>query len=418
MRITYIDQYFKTPEMSGGTRGFEMMRRVSRAGHQVTIVTSRLDSESRSSTGWSVTEVEGMTVHWLAVPYSNRMSFRRRLLAFGRYALAARVRAANVAADLVFATSTPLTVALPAIHAARTSRVPMVFEVRDLWPELPIAVGAIRSPLAIWMARRLELWAYQNSEAVVALSPGMAAGVGATGYPENRIAVIPNACDSAFFQVGEERAAAFRAERTWLQDRPLLLYAGTMGRINDVGWLVPVAKELLRLDPGIAILIIGDGVEREAVMERARASGVLGHNVYFEGRLAKSEMPVAFGAASLGLNLAKDLPAIRNNSANKFFDALAAGVPVLVNYGGWQADLVESLGAGIVVRRGSPASIAAVIAGRVRDADWLSSASQAATRLGLERFERADLASKLIAVLEAAAERTGERASSLAPWMP
>lgn len=132
--------------MSGGTRSYEMARRMVAAGHEVHMITSyREQGECRKD--WCQTDESGIQVHWYPVPYSNLMGFAQRLKAFFAFALAARRKASELESDILFATSTPLTIAPSAVPAARKKRIPMVFEVRDLWPEMPIASGVLRNPM-------------------------------------------------------------------------------------------------------------------------------------------------------------------------------------------------------------------------------------------------------------------------------
>ncbi len=207
MRIIYLHQYFNTPDMSGSTRSFEIGRRLAAAGHQVDIVTSW--QEPTSQTGWFTTDVAGMRVHWLPVRYSNHMSYLARMAAFFKFAIRAAGRARRIPGDVVFATSTPLTIAIPAVYTARRRGIPMVFEVRDLWPELPIAVGALQNPLLRGAARVLERWSYRNSAAIIALSPGMAEGIVRTGYLREKVAVVPNASDLELFRRDAARGEGF-----------------------------------------------------------------------------------------------------------------------------------------------------------------------------------------------------------------
>ena len=216
----------------------------------------------------------------------------------------------------------------------------MVLEVRDLWPEMPIAMGALTNPIQVRLARALELWAYRHASSVVALSPGMKSGVTRTGYPSARVAVIPNSCDNAEFANNPDSASQFRAVRPWLGINPLLIYAGTFGRVNGVGYAVAIAKQLLQLGSNIRILLVGDGMERESVQQLAQDAGVLGINLFFEWKVSKREVIALFSASTLSSSLFIDLPEMRINSANKFFDALAAGKPIFLNYGGWMHDLV------------------------------------------------------------------------------
>jgi hypothetical protein len=129
--------------MSGGTRSYEMARRMVAAGHEVQMVTSYREPDANRN-GWFKTEEAGIQVHWYPVPYSNHMSFFQRIRAFLSFALAARKKAAKLDGDIIFATSTPLTIALPAVPASRKKKIPMVFEVRDLWLKIPVAVEYLK----------------------------------------------------------------------------------------------------------------------------------------------------------------------------------------------------------------------------------------------------------------------------------
>ena len=138
MKVIYLHQYFTTPNMSGGTRSYEMAKRLVAAGHEVHMVTSWVKETDK--TDWYEQEVDGIHVHWFPNPYNNKMSFRRRIQMFFRFAFAAMKKISSIKADVIFATSTPLTIAIPGVLGARKQKIPMVFEVRDLWPEVPIAM--------------------------------------------------------------------------------------------------------------------------------------------------------------------------------------------------------------------------------------------------------------------------------------
>lgn len=414
MKIIYLHQYFNTPEMSGGTRSYEMARRMVAAGHEVHMVTSIRDSNHRSD-GWCHTEEAGIQVHWYPVPYSNGMSYVQRIAAFFSFALAARKKALQLDGDIIFATSTPLTIALPAVPAARRKNIPMVFEVRDLWPEMPIAMGALNNPLLRVAARRLERWAYENASAVVALSPGMKAGVVATGYPAEKIAVIPNSSDNKEFAFDADAAQQFRAARSWLGDKPLLVYTGTFGKVNGVGYMVELAKALLARGSDVRILLVGDGAERDIVKQAAEVAGVYQNNLFIEAPLPKKEIPALLSAATMASALFIDLPEMRPNSANKFFDALASGTPVLLNYGGWMHDLVTKHGCGLPMWRKSVAEVAEILDAKMHDQAWLHQAGQAARKLAEGYFDRDILADQLISVLHAAVDGKPYNAEQIAP---
>ncbi len=396
MRIVYLHQYFATPAMAGGTRSYEMGRRLVASGHEVHLITS--DRQARGG-GWRETDEAGIHVHWCATPYSNHMSYRQRLGAFFQFAWRAAKRAAALPADVVFASSTPLTVALPGVWAARRQSVPMVFEVRDLWPEMPIAVGAIRSRPVIAAARRLERFAYENAAHVVALSPGMKAGVVAAGYPADRVTVIPNSCDLQMFRVGAEVGHAFRRRYDWLQHRPLVVYGGTLNFLNGVDYLARLAAVVWQRNTDVRFLVVGGGHEEENVRKAAQSLGVLGKNFFMLPMMPKADMPAVLSAADLATSLFLDIEQMGSNSANKLFDALAAGRPIAINHRGWLAELIEDTGCGLVLDPHDLASSASQLLAALGDRSWCNAARAAAARTAEARFDRDKLAAKLEAVL-------------------
>lgn len=411
MRVLYLHQYFVSPEASGGTRSYELARRLVARGHEVTLVTSNamMPARWRDITEPTTTELEGIRLVVLPVAYGNRMGYRERMAAFSRFALAASRVALRAPADVVFATSTPLTIAVPGLVASFGRRVPMVFEVRDLWPELPIAMGALPRPWMRAAARALEWTAYHGASRVVALSPGIADGIAARGIDRDRIAVVPNACDDAFAEA-EARAPAFRAAHLpWCDpSRPLVAYAGTFGAINGASWLVDVAAACRRDGAGLQFAMVGDGADRERIVARARELGVLGDNLHVLPPVAKRDMPGLLGCAAVATSLFLPLPEMQANSANKFFDALAAARPLAINYGGWHADLLRRTGAGIAMPHADVVGSARMLTALASDPERRASAGAAARRLAETEFDRDRLATRFEAVLAAAAaERPG-----------
>lgn len=408
MRIVYLHQYFNTPDMSGGTRSYEMGRRLVALGHDVHMVTSWREPSAGAKARTS--NEGGMQVHWLPVPYTNHMSYAARMLAFIRFVVAASRIAARIPCDVVFATSTPLTIAIPGVLAARKHRVPMVFEVRDLWPELPIAMGALRGRLAKWAAFALERFAYRNAHHIVALSPGMRDGVVRSGYPLDKVSVIPNSADLELFRPDLDKQS-FLKKHPELAGRALVIYAGTIGRINGVDYLVEIAREALASGLEVNFAVVGDGHEAGSVRQAAQAAGVLGRNFFMFPAVAKSQMPEVLAAADLALSLFVDLPAMWANSANKFFDALASGTAVAINYQGWQAEMLRRYQAGLVL---PPDDARRAVEQLV---EWFAQAPAARVQIGHaaralaeQHFARDVLAQQLNEVLEAAVQNTQQGA--------
>ena len=181
MKILYFHQHFATPSGNGGTRSYEMARRLIKNGHQVTIVcgayqNSLLDLKEISK-GLRHGMVDGIEVYQFELPYSNKDSFFKRSMLFLKYARKSTWLALKLKYDLIFCTSTPLTAGIPGIFASILKRKKFVFEVRDLWPELPKAMGVITNPLIIMGMSILEWMSYRSSKACVGLSPGIVEGI-------------------------------------------------------------------------------------------------------------------------------------------------------------------------------------------------------------------------------------------------
>ncbi len=214
MNIIYLHQYFVPPQGQGGTRSYEFARRLIDRGHSVCMITSSAMLSDRYGPFPRTTrvDIEGIPTVVIPVDYSNKMSYSRRILAFIRFALLASSEAMRQNGDVVFATSTPLTIAIPGLAAHLWHHIPMVFEVRDLWPELPIALGALRNPVARFAASLLEWLAYHSSKHIIALSPGMAEGVIRRGIRPERVTVIPNSCDIELFDIPARRGQPIRQQ--------------------------------------------------------------------------------------------------------------------------------------------------------------------------------------------------------------
>lgn len=407
MKVVYLHQYFKTPDMSGGTRSFEMARRLVAAGHEVHVVTSTSDRSHGSR--WRNQSISGINVHWLPLAYDNHMPYLRRILIFLMFGLRSMLKARRLKGDVVLATSTPLTIAIPGI-AASLGKCPMVFEVRDLWPRVPIALGALRNRPAILLATRLERIAYSRSTAVVALSDDMAEGVRSAGF-NGPVSVIPNSCDNELFRVPDETGREFRRSRPWLGERPLVVYTGTFGKVNGLSYMVELAERMLDVSPNVRFLAIGDGVERVKILAAAEQCGVLNNNFFMEPPVAKSALPKVLSAADVCTSWVLPLPELEANSANKFFDALAARRPIVINHGGWMKELIEREGVGVALDPLDTSAAARELHRFLEDPHRISQSRSRAAELAENRFSRDVLAAHLCDVLVESVAAFGEIAT-------
>jgi len=403
MKIIYLHQYFITPDQAGGTRSYEMAKRFVQWGHEVHIVTTWTKKTHR--TDWFTENIDGINVHWLPLEYSNKMGFTERLKAFFAFAFHAAKRAAKLRGDVVFATSTPLTIALPGIYASIRTGCPMVFEVRDLWPHVPIAMGVLKNPIIVGLAKLLEKIAYRKSTHVVALSQGMADGVASTGFPVNQISVISNSSDISLFNSELVSSGVFRKKHPELPLGPFVLYPGTLGRVNGVGYIAELAAEVLTLRKDISFVVIGDGIEKDSFSDLAKNNGTLNKNLFIYPPVPKKELIYAFRDASMIISTVIDLPALEANSANKIFDAMAAGKALAINHGGWQKDLIEKNDIGLALPR-DISKAARMLVDFFNDEARVIRSNQNSYQMAVNEYSRDLLAKKLEGVLLAAVSKT------------
>ncbi len=401
MKILYLHQYFTTPSMAGGTRSYEMARRLVAWGHEVHMITTDREGRFDPKQKWHETEEAGIHVHWTPIPYSNRMSYGQRLKAFFAFSWRAARKAAEIGGDIVFATSTPLTIALPGVYASKRLKIPMVFEVRDLWPEVPIALGALKNPLTKSAARWLERFAYRNSSHIVALAPGMKEHIIGKGFPSEKITVIPNGADVELFSVPEETGKVLRQQFEWLGDRPLVVYAGTLGMVNGVGLLVDLAEAVSTVSPDVLFVIIGSGKEEDDIREYAAKKKVIGRNFFMLGKISKAKIPEWLSAAT-ACAVFYNGPEIvwRDSVPNKFFDCLAAKKPFISNIRGWSQAIGEETEAGIILNMNDPQNAAGSLVDFLLNDHRLKKACRNAENLAKKQFNRTLLAEKLDYILK------------------
>ncbi|GJM26711.1 MAG: glycosyltransferase WbuB [Phycisphaerae bacterium] len=347
MHILYIHQYFATPNGNTGTRSYEFAKRWVQAGHKVTMLTSlaQLTPDDLSEVRIKRInrfDVDGISVIALNVPYTQLMGVVRRLWAFLMFMMLAswcalRCRRINV----MFVTSTPLTVGVPALVVHWLRRIPFVFEVRDVWPAVPIALGYIKNRFSIWLLKRFERMIYRNASAIIALSPG-AADLIRKDMPRNKtVEVIPNCADLEFFSP-ENDGAVIRRDRGW-DGSFVCIHTGTMGAVNGLDIIVRAAQRF-QAHPKLRFVLVGEGRVKDHLRQEQQRFD-LGNLEVLDG-VPKRELSGILAAGDLGLMTVAPIPVLEQNSANKFFDYLSAGKPILLNYGGWQRELLEQVDAG------------------------------------------------------------------------
>jgi glycosyltransferase involved in cell wall biosynthesis len=404
MHALYIHQYFATPNGNTGTRSYEFARRLLKAGHHVTMLTSvaqltpaDLGGEPRGLV-FRLT-IDGIKVIALNVRYHQTMGFARRVWAFVLFSLLACwfvVRCPGV--DLVYATSTPLTVGIPALAGRWLRRRRYAFEVRDLWPDLPIALGVVKNPVIVWCLRLLERSIYRGAEWVVAAAPGIKEGICRTGYPAERVSIIPNACDLDRFQPSGE---ALDDDRFGAADDFRLVFTGAHGLANGLDAVLDAVAELKRRgEKGLRFVFIGTGGQKPRLVSRSEREG-LDSWISWVPSLPKEELARILPRMNVGMMILKNVPEFYyGTSPNKFFDYIAGGLAVLNNYPGWLAGMIEEHRCGLAVPPDDPVAFADAVVWMRDHREELAQMGARARTLAEQRFSRQVLGERFVVLLE------------------
>ena len=401
MHVLYIHQHFATPNDSIGTRSYEFSRRLISKGHQVTILcgdTANSDNTSKSDERVIRYNVDGINVIKILEPYANAMSFTQRILSFIKFAYRATVVARNTPVDLILATSTPLTVGIPGLFAAKKQKKPFVFEVRDLWPELPVSMGVIKNPIIIWALRYLERKIYQSADAIIALAPGIESGVKSVASNKTPTYMIPNSCDLELFSPKNGSDSTISSESN---DGLKVVYCGHHGRANGLDAAISAAKQLkLRCESQIQFYMIGKGSEKKR-LETECSELELSDYFQWLDPIPKQKLAEFLTNMDVGFMPLLNIPAFQyGTSPNKFFDYLAAGLPVLNNYPGWVSDLISSHNCGVAVSPNNESELADALVYFRDNKEQRIEMGTNARRLGEEQFSRDLLANKFIEAIE------------------
>lgn len=368
-----------------------------RAGHSVTMVCG---SYAQGKTGLSMQfengqrrgVVDGIDLIEFDLNYGNDMGFFQRLGVFLKFAFGSIGVALREPADVVFATTTPLTAGIPGIFARWLRRKPFVFEVRDLWPELPKAMGVITNPVVLWLMSLLEWVSYRSADRLVGLSPGIVEGIEARGVDKSRIAMVPNGCDLDLFTAPEDawRPSGVR------HDQLLAVFTGTHGNANGLDSVLNAAEVLKeRGRDDIQIALVGQGREKPRLISEAEERGL--DNVLFLDPVPKTKLAGLMAGADIGLQILWNVPAFYfGTSPNKFFDYISAGLPVINNYPGWLADLIGESDCGLAVPPDDPVSFADALIAVASDREALLQKGLNAQELAKTRFSRTKLSAEWV----------------------
>jgi glycosyltransferase involved in cell wall biosynthesis len=411
MKVLYFHQHFSTPGGATGTRSYEFARKLIDRGHEVTMVCGSSTVGKTGLTGKSVKGiregfVDGIHVIEIPLPYSNYDSLFTRSIIFLRYSLKSVKIALCKDYDIIFATSTPLTAAIPGIITKLLKPwKKFVFEVRDLWPELPKAMGVVTNPVILLGMSILEKSAYITMDGGIGLSPGIKMGMEKRTPKNKPVIMIPNGCDVALFKPSDD---ATKAEKIRLRAKDkrvkpgsfVAVYTGAHGMANGLDAVLNAARVMKnRKITHIKFLFIGDGKLKPQLLEKTHRESL--SNCIFFDPIPKKDLIGLMGEVDLGLMILNNIPAFYyGTSPNKFFDYIAMGLPVFINYPGWLAEMITENCLGKTVLPDDPEAFADALYNLSMNRHHMKKMGKNARLFAEKKFNRSQLANIFVDYLE------------------
>ncbi len=378
VKVLILHQFFNTPRTGGALRSYYLANALTQKGIDVVVITTHNETNIKKIT------FEGIEIHYLPVDYNNRYGFFKRVYSFWLFVwhivkYAGKFREA----DVVYAISTPLTTGLAALWIKLRYKIPYYFEVGDLWPEAPVQMGFIKNPLLKFMLYKLEKLIYRKAVAVVALSQPIQDAIEKKA-PGKTVYQVPNMADIDFYKPEPKRNEL--VQRFGVQNKFVISYVGTLGLANGLEYMVHCAERAQAKNLNIHFLICGDGKvydDLQRMMDEQKLT-----NISLTGFLNREAVRDVLNVTDAVMVSYKHLPVLETGSPNKYFDGLAVGKLIVINFGGWIKDELSQHTCGIAVDPKNPDDFIRQIKPFLADPAHLREYQQNARKLAEQTYSR------------------------------
>lgn len=404
MKILFFSHYFYPEGGAAAARLFGHCRRWASDGHEVTVVTCAPNYPAGvlfpgySNRFRSVEIVEGIrVVRVFTYMGSNRSEFHRSIN-YVTYMLLAYVQTlCEFRTDVVIATSGHLLCGVTGAALAASLRKPFVLEVRDLWPESVVAVGAVGSRSALRLLERLERYMYRRACHIVTVGDGYREALRSRDVDPKDVSVIMNGVDSELFVPGppsEEIRSKYN-----MGGRFVVTYCGTIGLAHGLDVVIRAARLLHeRGRTDVLFLLVGDGAQLRAL--RSDADALPTNNIVFTGAVERATIPAILATSQASLIHLRKSPTFTTVMPSKIFESAAMEIPIILGVEGFAKEFVSDAGCGLCV---APEDEHALVEAVLELADNPGVGPQlgvAGRRYVTGRFDRARLADSYLRILE------------------
>jgi glycosyltransferase involved in cell wall biosynthesis len=346
MHILYLHQYFNTPRTGGGIRSYEISKVLIKKGHKVSMITSYGNFYNFKKKKIKFKKIDGINVYFIDNLFDNKTK-SSKILSFIYFAIFFTFKALSIKADIVYATSTPLTIVIPALFKRFIQKTPYIFELRDLWPDVPIKYKYINNYFLIKFSLLLEYIAYKYAKKIVVIVDGFKNHlIKFKKIKASKIIVITQFCYDYKFKINS------KVDKFFKKNKKYLLYAGRIDLSHNVEYLVHLANKIYFKDNNIFFLVYGDGPHYNLVKELAKRNNILNKNFFLFKSLSRKKLFKISKYTIAHFALAdKFLPKLhlKNNANNKFFFAINCNKPIINNFQSWQTNVAKKNNIGIEI---------------------------------------------------------------------
>lgn len=384
MKVLILHQHFNTPEKGGAIRSYYLAKALAEAKIQTVVITSHNEKLYKK------VEIEGIEVHYLPIAYENRFGFFARSVSFVKFVWGC-VRLTGGISDvkLCYAISAPLTVGLAAIRIKKRFKIPFLFEVGDLWPDAPIQLGVVNNFFFKKALFQLEKLIYKEAQSVIALSPSIQSAI-EKKVPGKRTYLIPNMADCDFFK--PEVKNPVLENKFGVTGKFVVSYIGAIGLANGLDYFLECANASRKANLPIHFLLCGEGASLDRLKRNVASMNLSNFSfIDFQSRKGVNEVMNVTDAAFICY---KNVPILETGSPNKFFDGLAAGKLIIINFGGWIKNEITEAHCGIYVNPVSPTDFVKKISPFLSDEKLLKNFQEASRQLGERKYSRKILSKK------------------------
>jgi glycosyltransferase involved in cell wall biosynthesis len=404
VKITFFCQYFP-PEMGApSARTFEHARHWAAFGHDVTVITGFPNHPTGiirpEYRGCFVKRenVEGIDLLRTWVYCAPNKDFFKRILNFLSFFFSSLVLGSLMTGrpDVVIGTSPQFFCAVAAYLFSVVKRAPFIFEVRDIWPQSAVELGALKNPLIIKILEAIELHLYRRAALIVVVAESSRSYLTGKGISPEKIALVPNGIDTKYLTSTDIKPEQIR-EKLGLGDDFIVSYIGTHGMSHALD-VVLYAAERLKEDSKIHFLFVGEGAEKEYLMRLAVDLKL--DNVTFINEQPRERLLAFYQASDVSIVPLKRLPIFEKVLPSKLFELMGAGCPMICSVAGEAAQLVRSAAAGMCIEPENATALIEAINHLQSDAALRKQLSSNGRQFVKTYYLRSKLAEKYIDAIE------------------